>query len=271
MKKHGNRFVESLIILTVAVLVGEALQAGESGGHKVIDIGSRLELFVDRHLVSTLNGASLMLHPPRPAETAIQTDRPWEGEFNSGAYVIHYDKLYRMYYRGLKPKGRVFLCYAESTDGVVWKKPSLGLVTVDGTSDNNIIFADCPGYDLFLDTSPATPEGERFKMVQYFAGDKPLTPYWAGKGIKTLHLFGSKDGKRFRRLTDEPIPTCDWSNAFDAHNVFFWSDVEQQYVCYFRFWDGQRTIGRMISPRSASMVKPRRHDLWRNAERTPLH
>ena len=43
------------------------------------DIGSRLELFVDRWLIESLRGsAALQLHRPVPRETALVTDRPWE-------------------------------------------------------------------------------------------------------------------------------------------------------------------------------------------------
>ncbi len=56
-----------------------------------------------------------------------------------------------------------------------------------------------------------------------------------------------------------------WSHAFDSQNVSFWSEAEQQYVCYFRTWtcysaqpgevpelresgQGLRSISRATSP-----------------------
>ena len=214
-----------------------------------VKLGARRELFVDYYLIDRLEGARLELHEPRPAEVAIRVDRPWEGEFNGGCCVFYHEGLYRMYYRGLKPEGVVELCYAESEDGIAWGKPELGIVEVEGTTANNVIVHDTPNYDIFLDTRSDVPEDERIKMTRYFtAGKERMTPYFAGQGGKEVYLFGSGDGLRFRQLEEEPVLTCDLPNAFDSHNIFFWSEVEEKYVCYFRFMDPYRTIARVTSP-----------------------
>src|SRR3954447_5331484 len=50
-----------------------------------IGIGSRRELFVDRHLVDRFLGKSdLRLHHPTPREIALTFDKPWEG--NASGY-----------------------------------------------------------------------------------------------------------------------------------------------------------------------------------------
>ncbi|MCY3778641.1 MAG: hypothetical protein OXH11_21930, partial [Candidatus Aminicenantes bacterium] len=38
----------------------------------LVEMGDRLELFVDHHLIDRLEGARLKLHHPRPAETVIR-------------------------------------------------------------------------------------------------------------------------------------------------------------------------------------------------------
>jgi len=215
---------------------------------KPIELGTRRELFVDHFLIEKMENTGLKLHPPRVANTAIRIDKPWEGAFNGGCCVIQDGGLFRMYYRGLKPNGLVYLCYAESTDGIEWTKPNLRLFEVMGTRDNNVIAPDTPNYDLFLDTRPGIPDEERYKMTRYSVAGKRLSPYFAGSGVKMVHLFTSGDGLRFEPAGDEPMLTCDWPNAFDSHNIFFWSEVEQQYVCYFRYMDDYRTMGRITSP-----------------------
>ena len=64
-----------------------------------IDIGSRLELFVDDWLIEKMRGADLRLHHPVPREVAITFDREWEG--NGSAYVTLFQdgEIFRMYYR----------------------------------------------------------------------------------------------------------------------------------------------------------------------------
>ena len=114
-----------------------------------VDIGSRLELFVDGHLIESLKGTRLKLHPPRPAERVLFFDREWEGG-NSGYVTVFRDGgRYRMYYRGASSKGYAVpslsrpgetpvpehpqvACYAESPDGITWSRPSLGLFEFNG-------------------------------------------------------------------------------------------------------------------------------------------
>ena len=47
-----------------------------SAATPVLDIGSRLELFVDRELVERFDGTALKLHSPQSGGTAITLDNP---------------------------------------------------------------------------------------------------------------------------------------------------------------------------------------------------
>ena len=67
---------------------------------QTIDIGSRLELFVDDYLVEQLNGAELRLHRPEPQNVAVRYDAPWEGNTCGYVTVFQDGDIYRMYYRG---------------------------------------------------------------------------------------------------------------------------------------------------------------------------
>jgi hypothetical protein len=84
-----------------------------------VEIGSRRELFVDRHLIDRLDGARLQLHHPRRAGVALKMDGPWEPK--TGAYITVFrdQGKYRMYYHGRPPlmptpESREVVCYAES-------------------------------------------------------------------------------------------------------------------------------------------------------------
>jgi hypothetical protein len=71
----GFRFFASVLAsVTSALAVGP------------FELGSRLELMVDRHLIDRLDGTSLKLNPPRPAGVAI--DRQTMG---SGAHWNGHD------------------------------------------------------------------------------------------------------------------------------------------------------------------------------------
>ena len=81
-----------------------ALIARSSEIEEPLDIGSRLELFVDSYLIQDMKETTLRLQRPVPAEMAVQIDRPWEGEFNLGEFVVEHNSLCRMYYRGTNPR-----------------------------------------------------------------------------------------------------------------------------------------------------------------------
>jgi hypothetical protein len=82
----------------------------------MIDLGSRLELFVDRYLIDSLTDAHPRLHHPRDAGVAVRFDNPWEGLFLGCLTVIHDTRLelYRLYYRGL-PEAKDEVTSGEST------------------------------------------------------------------------------------------------------------------------------------------------------------
>ena len=195
-------------------------------GAEMIDLGSRRELFVDHFLIEKMNGTRLQMHEPHREGTALRFDKPWEGGFCSYATVIEEGGLYRMYYRGLPEAGHdgsdnESVCYAESMDGVSWKKPSLGLFTIYGTLENNVVFTNAPyahNFSPFLDERPNVEAPAKFKAL-------------AGTYKTGLHAFVSPDGLRWQALQANAVFT---NGVFDSQNVAFWSAHEQQYILYFR-------------------------------------
>ncbi len=228
-----------------AALIG-GVQSAEP---PAISVGSRRELFVDRALIDQLaGGATLRLHTPTPREQVLTFDQPWEGVYSGYITVFEDEGRLRLYYRGL-PVARHSLdtevtCYAESEDGVHWIKPNLGLYEVQGTRENNVVLAHhrgCHNFAPFKDTNPATPPDARYKAL-------------GGTGAPGLIAFVSADGLNWRELQPEPVIT---EGAFDSQNVAFWSETEQQYVCYFRvFREGVRWIARTTSADFTHWTKP---------------
>jgi hypothetical protein len=212
---------------------------------KPVDIGARLELFTDDLLIGRLDGCSLKLHQPHPANVALRFDAPWEGAFSGYVTVLHDGERYRCYYRGNPAAGRdgsdtEVTCYAESRDGIQFTKPALGLFEVHGTRSNNVVLAgQAPfshNFAPFLDSRPGVPAAERFKAL-------------AGTSARGLFGFVSADGLRWRKLRETPLIT---KGAFDSQNVAFWSASEQCYALYLRTWtggdfSGYRTISRARS------------------------
>jgi len=202
---------------------------------KMVDIGSRLELFLDCFMVDSLTGqAKRLLHHPQRREVVLKFDKPWEGRFCGYITVIVDEGRIRLYYRGWPDlETGSFACCAESANGVTFTRPNVGLFEFKGSKENNIVLAGsgCHNFTPFKDTNPAAPAEERYKAVAR-----------AGKG---LVVFGSPDGYRWSLLCEKPVIT---KGAFDSQNLAFWDSLRKEYVCYFRiFKDRIRDIARCTS------------------------
>jgi len=223
-----------------------------------VDIGSRRELFVDRHLVERLDGARLELHHPRPREIVMEHDEPWEGT-GCGYHSIFRDgDLYRMYYKAwdidvgpdtLQTRGQLFCCYAESDDGIRWRKPALGLHEFEGSKENNIVLAPRkvgdgaadPGHcAVFKDPNPDAPAEARYKAI-----------IRDGKRHGLL-AFQSPDGLHWTPMSDRPVIT---EGAFDSQNLAFWDPVRGEYRAYWRVFTEGVTDGTTWKPAGVRAIR----------------
>ncbi|GMV99285.1 MAG: hypothetical protein AMXMBFR84_04240 [Candidatus Hydrogenedentota bacterium] len=217
-----------------------------------VRIDSRLEPFVDAHLIGAMNGTHHVLHEPVGRETAFSFDKRWEGRYSAYVTVLKDGDRFRAYYRGLPEAGKdgsdfETTCVAESMDGIAWTKPMVGLHEVLGSKDNNVILFHATPYSHnfapIVDTRQDAPANERYK---------------AAAGTVDTGLFGfvSEDGLRWTRL-DQPILMATDVHKFDSQNVVFWSESEGLYLCYFRsFYDKVRAISRTTSPDFRTWSEP---------------
>ena len=209
------------------------------------ELGRHLELFTDRLLIDSMKNLRLKLHTPQMQPLSAS---PLKGTYIT---ILKDGGLFRAYYRLSHPEytGAMhdgnpgeLTCYAESSDGIEWEYPDLGLYKSiccgDFSSDRmppNVILAGQPpfshNFSPFIDTAPGVPAEERFKAVSGLSF-RPLV-----KGpTDGLHAFVSADGIHWRKKSDKPLIPFDpaWNNAFDSQSSIFYSEAEQKYVCYFR-------------------------------------
>ena len=138
-------------------------------------IGSRLEPFVDDYLIDRLTGAAQARRcsSPTPREVVLTADEPWEGNTSAYYTVFQDGDNYRMYYRGSHfdeqtEEGHATArstCYAESTDGIHWTKPELGLFEFNGSKQNNIVW-DAEGRTASRRSWTPIPTASRRRAVQ---------------------------------------------------------------------------------------------------------
>jgi hypothetical protein len=218
----------------------------------VIELGNRREIFVDHYLIQELKGAQLVIKAPRDEGAVMYFNKPWETLAPAYITILKDGDLYRAYYRGghkrSDGKNADNTCYAESRDGIVWDKPNLGIVSINGSGENNVILDETPfthNFSPFIDQNPKASPEQKFKS---FGGNNKtgLMPYTSADGIhwKKMSAVGViKDG------------------LLDSQNVSFWSESEQTYVCYFRSWTGgedrgYRSVSRSVSKDFITWSKP---------------
>lgn len=120
--------------------------------------------------------------------------------------IIRVDGKFRLWYAALDgargeqgPANPAFwrVAYAESTDGVNWVKPNLGLVEYNGNRDNNLCLVEpvLGPINVKVIYEPEDPDpARRYKMVGHI--------YWMKGETRhgTLVPFASPDGLRWKSL-----------------------------------------------------------------------
>ena len=238
----------------------------------VCNIGSRLELFVDEYLIESMSGVTRELHAPERKGPVMILDRPWEGAFCYYFTLFQDGDIYRMYYRGnpVNPRatyadfpnyaGAEVTCYAESRDGIHWRRPNLNLFQGDFATDrygnpftlpasNNIVWVgqgpllhSTHNFSPFKDANPACRPEARYKAVA-------RTFEWKGyeNGMAGLLGFQSPDAIHWSLVQEDPIII---SPGLDGHNVVFWDAYRGRYVEFERggFRNGYRDMATRTSP-----------------------
>src|SRR5690606_5287684 len=187
--------------------------------------------------------AQLRLHQPVPREIMMVFDRPWAGASSAFHSIFQDGDVYRMYYRGShvvfadgkldeRPHPYVF-GYAESRDGINWRRPEVGIFEFQGSKNNNIVLTsgNFDGFDakigdaasMFRDENPAATPDARYKaLVRY---------YDRATSRNGLLAFKSADGVRWVLMSTEFVITGD---PLDSPNLAFWDTVRGEYRAYWR-------------------------------------
>lgn len=237
--------------MAVALVLGSIPPA--LGATDPLEIGSRWELFVDEGFVAQKRGTALKLHEPVKREVVLTTDQPWEGPTCAYFSAVQDGGRVRLYYRGSAggsdhSEDQV-TCVVESTDGIHFTRPKLGLIEAGGTKDNNVIWrgVESHNFAVFLDTNPAVKPDERYKAL---GGVKQPGKNWQeGATPGGLYAFASADGLHWRKIRPEVVMT---KGAFDSQNVAFWDAPRGRYASYTRIFSNK--IRAIQSSHSADLL-----------------
>jgi len=181
-------------------------------------------LFIDDYLVAEIQHLVRTTHQPEklPAPVLAKAE-PWHQQPLFFLKVMRdpADNRFRMWYNVKNPGRHPGVCfaYAESKDGIRWHRPNLGLVEIDGSTNNNLIAATFGKFGLFLvDDGPDCPDPtRRYKMAHYGPG---------------LNVLFSADGRRFKEYEKNPaVPAAkDGKNIISDIIDGCWDPLRNQYM-----------------------------------------
>ncbi len=134
-------------------------------GFSELSAGTERHLFLDPSLIAQGEGFQLVVNPARREAVVIKRDHPWE-EFMITFYLTVLDEngKLRMWYVCRTSPQEANLAYAESTDGIRWTKPELGIHAYRGSKANNLVGVASLEGNVFRDPN-ARSEDERYVYV----------------------------------------------------------------------------------------------------------
>lgn len=210
---------------------------------EVTNIGNHKQLFIDRRFIQRSENVRLTVNPAQKMG-AVLTPDSWELGCGYPARVFEDNGKYKMYYGAYTHANpsRSF-SYAESTDGLHWTKPNLGLTEIHGNKNNNVLFNakgnTMPEIAMVFCDDHDVPQ-RRYKLFMGMRHRPDFDPALDG-----LYAYVSEDGFRFEkvrrvltRFIDNPV-------------VPSWDPRIGKYVIFTRAFnyedDNQRQVGRIVT------------------------
>ncbi len=204
--------------------------------------GLREVLFSPGNITERKNAYDRFEPLQKPAQNPVMVaEMPWEGRggVNWGSVLRSpVDGKYRFFYNtdfpgaqegavlvdnSMQGKSHYVVCYAESDDGLVWRRPALNLYFQDKFPGNNIVFTWASYYNdastVIEDLHERDP-ARRFKMSMFHIDTKD-------RDLTGVCLFVSPDGLHWT-FTGTVLPAQDasaiWQDPRTGHYYAFLKD-----------------------------------------------
>lgn len=174
-------------------------------------------LFLDAMVVEESSGLTRVFHAAEKysKNPIVVKEHPWEGwgPYVYGTVLWDSGKL-KMWYQGIG-RGSADVSYAESTDGIHWTRPELGIIEYAGSKKNNIVGPGgvCHIASVIKVPNPSSTDKQ---WAMYGFGYDPTDSKW-GKGGPAVAY--SSDGLHW-----------DWKRAPEQWNLFSSSDVTSFFL-----------------------------------------
>lgn len=222
----------------------------DQSGHKVGLSSAVPPAEAQLRRIDVPHGIRLTVQPAQRMGPLFEAQRPWEeGGGVSLTTVVKDGGMYRGWGAPFttdgNPPGQKYFAYFESSDGLVWKRPNLGIVDLNGSRNNNIVnISGTDGGSIFID--PSAPSSERYKLIAEGAFPRDICDaylrkrphdwdpkrYRAGDG-SAVGMKGavSEDGLHWR-MFQEPLVM----EVTDTQVTAYYDEQLRKYVAYTRTW-----------------------------------
>lgn len=182
------------------------------------------------------------------------------------------DGTFRMWYQTSVPRfaadgerrgSRYAIAYAESPDGIHWKRPKLGLIEWKGTKENNVVWRGITGDrssgPCILDLPPKDRRGFRYELAYRTSG--------AGREYSGIRIVGSNDGIHWDKSSDRRIAHL----HSDTLNSIVYDPRGKEYLMFCRAKHIYRTFRGAIIDTGASrrVARMSSKTLWDEWESQP--
>jgi hypothetical protein len=220
------------------------------------------QLFLDDVGIAEIRHLTRVLHPPKryPKNPVLVPDTAWEDRCQVyGTAMYDADAArFKIWYlttprnRGLRPlelgthqraPHTTLAAYAESRDGITWRKPELGIFPYDGDRRNNLLgigHYNCEGISVLYEPNDPQPS-RRYKAVYWDHGSggwelRNGGPYCKPGPKDGLYVALSADGIHWKPYEGNPVISayCD-TNQNVVHDMRL-----GKYVAFSRLGFGRK-------------------------------
>lgn len=178
-------------------------------------LAAETRLFVDDVELAKKENVVRRAHAcAKPAEPVLVPEKPWEQEGEDRRIYVYGTVVrdpatgqFRMWYNRLDR-----ILYATSEDGLMWRRPELGLVEHEGSAENNLLPIDMHSPSVVFDPDTENADA-RYKMLGH--------PRKAPRGYCVAH---SADGLKWTFYPKNPLApggdTCTLAHDADTGEFF---------------------------------------------------
>jgi len=189
-----------------------------------IEVGIQKQLLTDDYVLSHRFNVHREFHAAEKVNDGkplLIREKPWERANLFQVASVHHDgSRFQMNYGYVGPVE--YCCRAESTDGIKWNRPSLGIVEFANNRDNNLF--DYRGYVMFLDPHETDPQ-HRFKAT-YRPLESSSLPHAAclAHSPDGMHWTPYNDGKPVTERAADTLSQMVWDERGQVYRLFTRTD-----------------------------------------------